>query len=94
MSSTKLLLEEALSHLYLHIENPAHMPSPDLYARIEHHLKGRHSGGVAAPATLYWPAEQTNPQSVPVTYCPECGGAKFPWIEHHDEDCLRQYPQS
>lgn len=91
MSSTNLLLAEALTHLYLHRENPAHQPNADLYARIEGHLKGLHTGGVAAPAAPYRMGEQRDQQTVPVVYCKECGGAKYPWIEYHDEDCSKQH---
>jgi len=93
-TSTKQLLQEALNHLYLHIENREHMPGPDLYARIERHLNARHSGGVAAQAAPNVPGEQPSQQTVAITYCPECGGAKYPWIEYHHDDCVRQYPQS
>ena len=91
MTNTRLLLAEALTHLYLHRENPAHVPNADLYARIEGHLKGLHTGGVAAPAAPYRMGEQRDQQAVPVVYCKECGGAKYPWIEHHDEDCSQQH---
>ena len=88
---TELLLQEALTHLYLHRENQAHVPNADLYARIEGHLKGLRSGGMTAPAAAYTMGEKPNEQVVPVVYCKECGGAKYPWIEHHEEDCSRQY---
>lgn len=90
-SPTELLLREALTHLYLHREDPSHRPSVGLYARIEKHLQGPHTGGIAAPATQYVPGEAPNPQDVPVVYCKECGGAKYPWLEYHDEDCSHQH---
>ncbi len=90
MSNTKLLLQEALTHLYLHRKDPSHRPNADLYARIEGHLQGLHSGGVST-AHAPFPQIIDRQQKVPVTYCPECGGAKYPWIEHHDEDCSQQH---
>jgi len=90
MNSTALLLREALTHLYLHREDPAHRPNADLYAKIEWHLRGLHSGGVVKAASPF-PQIIDTEQKVPVVYCKECGGAKYPWIEYHDEDCSKQH---
>lgn len=89
-SPTELLLHEALTHLYLHREDPAHTPNADLYARIEGHLRGLHSGGVCTASAPFKQIIDTE-QKVPVVYCAECGGAKYPWIEYHDDDCSRQH---
>lgn len=82
VSSTELLLREALTHLYLHRENQAHKPRPLLYAKLEAHLKGLRTAPLSAAECQH---------EVRVVYCKECGGAKYPWIEHHDEDCSQQH---